>query len=536
MMKRMHSAGIPDVFRQTLSLCLLSLILLAGQGGDAGEAVAPFPAPGKWRGRFANEFQERGTLTIDLEKKRGAYSGISHSASDDGTQGPPITITGGKKVGGDFVLTGELSIPLEGEDSVPGRFVLTGAADGNDWSGTFRIEAEDGSFGIDGEFELRRGGGSNPTVAPQDLDAYGVDFALREFHDPQMNNELAVTIAVPVGWQFKEPGAIQWLPVTYGDPARIFYVLTGPKDEATGMFLSRQAYRYDFGIERLFALTLQQQAQQRQRIQNIARQTGMPVPMLEQPALDYRENTVDEGVIVKKPLSAEAFIQNLLAQDQGISRVQIAKSWKPESVVEGLEKVLPEMNRQISAMTPRGAAASRFTADTAVVEFTCFRDGKQYEQQMAAVIMYMHMESPANRITGAADEVVYWMVSPLVSVYALKGKLKEHELELAAIMGNSRVNPVWSAKVEYLVSETLRIISERKLKDQAEIQRTMNDTFDHISKTRREVFQNRQDTMSKVAQGMTDVITGTDRVRGDDGKIYAVPTGVLPERKVPWAW
>jgi len=62
---------------------------------------------------------------------------------------------------------------------------------------------------------------------------------LQEVRDPQMNNELAATVAVPDGWTFKDQNIIQWNSVIYTDPARIIYTLKGSKDEVTFEFVSR---------------------------------------------------------------------------------------------------------------------------------------------------------------------------------------------------------------------------------------------------------------------------------------------------------
>ena len=384
---------------------------------------------------------------------------------------------------------------------------------------------------------------SENELAPQgnngDMDAYKINFTLQEIHDLQMNNELAATIAVPDGWKFKDPNIVQWTPTTYSDPARIFFTLNGPEDEVTYEFTSTLSFRYDYGIDRLGAMLLQQQAGLEQQMKEMSNRYGINAPMPQQQQVEYRENTIDGGGIVRKPVSPEEFVKSALAQDKTISDVQITKIEKPEQIVKALEKTLPELNKQIADMMRQSGMTGPFngiTADTALVEFTCFKDGRQYEQQIAVTMTYMRLGSPTDIVTGAADEVVYWTIAPLVSAYALNGKLKNHDLEIATIMNNSQVNPVWKAKVDYLASETTRKINERQLKSQQEMQKTMNETFDYISRTRQEVFQNRQDLMSKVSQGWVDVITETDRVRGDDGKIYPVPTGTFPDRRVPWAW
>lgn len=376
-------------------------------------------------------------------------------------------------------------------------------------------------------------------VPATDLNVYKINYTLQEIRDPQMNNELAATVALPEGWKFNHQNIVQWNPATYSDPARISYTLSGPKDEATWIFMSKQSFHYDYGIERLISQVRRQNADLERQVKDLMNRYGTNTPMPQQQQLEYKENTIDGGGIVKKPVPPELFIFSQVAQDITISNVQVIKTVKPEPIVEELKKALPEINKQLSDMIRQSGVNVPFkgmTADTAMLEFTCFKDGKQYEQQVAVIITYMRMGSPCNVITGASDEVVYWTVSPLVSAYALKGKLKDHALEIATIMGNSQVNPVWTAKVDYLVAETIRQINERQLKHQQEIAKIMIDTSNDIARTRQETFQKRQDSMSKVMQGWTDVITSTDRVRGDDGKIYPVPTGMFPERKVPWAW
>jgi len=77
-----------------------------------------------------------------------------------------------------------------------------------------------------------------------------VNYALQEIRDPQLNNELAVTIAVPNGWKFKKQDTpiVAWNFATYGDPARVGFILEGPKDEASWGMLSQYTFHYDHGM------------------------------------------------------------------------------------------------------------------------------------------------------------------------------------------------------------------------------------------------------------------------------------------------
>ena len=113
--------------------------------------------------------------------------------------------------------------------------------------------------------------------------------------------------------------------------------------------------------------------------------------------------------------------------------------------------------------------------------------------------------------------------------------------------------------MEYLVTQTNIAINQKQIQSQEDISRKINETSAYVNKTRQETFQKRQDSMSKVSQGWTDVITGTDRWKDTSGTIRAVPSGYnygyqnssggmifnnsgtappgyTPINKTPWAW
>ncbi|MDR1270364.1 MAG: hypothetical protein LBK82_12650 [Planctomycetaceae bacterium] len=369
-----------------------------------------------------------------------------------------------------------------------------------------------------------------------DLEKYKVNFALQEIKDPQLNNELAVTVAVPEGWRFKDQNIVQWNPITYCDPASVAFTLNGQEDETQCELLSSRSFHYDYGMLSMAKFLYQQEMQIYQQALQLSRQTGVAMPELKRPQIqEYKEHAPSDGRIVKQPLSAEDFIKWLINQDKNITNIKIQKVEKPKLIVAELQKALPELNKQLSALLRQSGSTMQFnglTADTASVEFTCSKDGKRYEQRIGVIITYLRIASPCNVITKANDESVTWTVQ-LSSAYALEGKLKDHESEIAIIMGESKINPIWKAKVDYLVAETIRKIAEANLKTQEEIQRQMIETQNYVSKTHQEVFRNRSNAMSNVSTGWSNVLTGKEIVNLPDGSKYRVPIGVFNSNNLP---
>ncbi|MDR0392382.1 MAG: tetratricopeptide repeat protein, partial [Planctomycetaceae bacterium] len=370
------------------------------------------------------------------------------------------------------------------------------------------------------------------------LESHKVDFMLREIRDPQLNNELAVTIAVPDGWQIKDTNIVQWNPLTYADPARIAFTLNEPEDETQCDILSPLSFHYDYGILSISKLLDQKQKQVYQQALQLSRQTGISLPSeLQQPQIpEYKEHAPSDGRIIKQPTTAENFIKWLINQDKEISNVKIQKIEKPKLIVAELEKALPELNKQLTELLRQSGSSVQFkgvTADTALVYLTCSKNGKHYEQRICVVITYMRMASPCNIITNTNDESVIWTVTQLNSAYALAGKLKDHEVEIATILGESKINPVWKAKVEYLVAETIRKIAESRLKSQTEIQKQMLETQNYIAQTRQEVFRNKSNALSRTSEGMTNVLSGREVLRTPNGNNYRVPIGVFNSNNLP---
>ncbi|MDR1732398.1 MAG: hypothetical protein LBR61_09945 [Synergistaceae bacterium] len=228
------------------------------------------------------------------------------------------------------------------------------------------------------------------------------------------------------------------------------------------------------------------------------------------------------GLLVKQPVSPEDYIRELLNGDRTLSDVSVTKVSKPQAIAEALEKTAAVMNQQgIEEATRRGLRnpANRQTvADVALVDFTCLKDGRRQEGGMMVGIFYV-------RIDGGS---VMWNTTNMFAVAADEGKLRACEREFAAIMANTSINPAWEEVrgqvTNYLQQQNIRAQEAQIRINDAALQRQIQDTYNYISKNRREVLDNQADSASRISRGWTDTITGTDRWSGS-GESYSAPTG-----------
>ena len=297
--------------------------------------------------------------------------------------------------------------------------------------------------------------------------------------DPQMNNAPAMTVAVPEGWKMGR-GQVMWNFNMISDPAHISFEVRGPADDVC--FGMHSEIRFTFG--------------------------------------PYA--SPDHGLIIKQPVDAESFIKEILNSDKEISDVRVKKVTKPQPWSASLAKAAADLQKlNIEERLRRGMRNPRsvqVTSDCAVVEYTCLKNGLRYEGSVIIGTMYTQ-----------APEGVSWNTTPVISVYAHEGKLETYVKDISVILGNSFPNPAW----QEVVGQITNTLQQRKISEQqrqimandANLRRQMQETHDHISKTRREVFNRQQEARSNVNRGWTDVITGTDRWRGSDGTTHSAPTG-----------
>jgi len=296
--------------------------------------------------------------------------------------------------------------------------------------------------------------------------------------DPQMNNAVAATIAIPDGWKLTQ-GQVSWNFSRISDPAHIFAEVQGSADEACFMMISNILFAFGPYASPEFGFT------------------------------------------VKKPLSAEDYIKELLYNDKGISDVQVKKVTQPQGMVEMLTKMASDLergNREEGIRRGiRNAAAVKVTFDCALAEYTCLKKGSRYEGSVLVGITYTQM-----------PDSVIWHTTPMIGIYAREGKLEVHAKSIATIMGNSSINSAWVN----VVGQVINTMQQQKISAQqreimasdANLRRQLQETYKHISNTQREVFDKKQASMSNVSRGWTDAITGTDRWSGE-GESYSAPTG-----------
>jgi hypothetical protein len=229
----------------------------------------------------------------------------------------------------------------------------------------------------------------------------------------------------------------------------------------------------------------------------------------------------DFGFIIKQPVSPSDFIMEMMNNDREISDIKVTKITQPQAVAESLAQFAAELQKgQIAEGLRRGirdAASQRVTSDVALVEYTCSKNGRNYEGSVMVGAYYT-----------AAPTSVIWNTTAMIAVYAHEGKLAAYEKDIAALMGNTLINPAW----EQVRGQVTNYMQQQKISAQeaqirmsdAALQRQIRDTHEHIMKNQRETFANRQDSMSRVSRGWTNAITGTDTWSGG-GETYSAPTG-----------
>ena len=299
--------------------------------------------------------------------------------------------------------------------------------------------------------------------------------------DPNMSNVVAATVAVPEGWNMTT-GEVMWNFDMFSDPARVAIEVRNPKDDAYFGFVS-----------------------------------GMV----------FSGNSSASGIRTKQPMGAADFITEMLYNQPDLSDIKVTKVEKPKAIADAMQKQAAERQKrtieQGIQLGFRNATAVQVTSDCAVVEYTCTKNGLRYEGAM--YVGTYCSQSPFG---------VYWDTTPLVGIYAYEGKLASHGKSLAVLAGNTSVSPAWeqgliqvSAYLTQLHIDQIKIIEEttvQRLRHNAALQRQIQDTHEYTMRTRRETQAYRQEAMSNVNRGWSNVIRGVDT--WDDGRgAYSAPTG-----------
>jgi hypothetical protein len=325
--------------------------------------------------------------------------------------------------------------------------------------------------------------------------------------DPQMNNAIAATVVLPDGWKVTQE-QIVWNYNLYSNPAHVSLRIEGPNDGTSFSFFNGMKYGFDQRFLELLG-----------------------------PAVYLRGDFIEAGMIQKQPVSAADYYQSILQSNKNISDLQIRNVTKPQELTNKLDQEIAASSRQMAAdfaqyQASAGVAFKGLTYDLAVIEYTYAEGGKRYEEIACLVTVYRIFASTQQASYG--KEYIDWSAGPLVAKGAFEGKLKTHDAEFALIMGNSSIDPVWSAAVDKIIEKgslqglQKAIANQKTLKEQANIQsrmlKDMRDTYDYTRRNQQEIIANQQQSLSNTSRGWTNVFTETDTWQGVDGP-YTAPSG-----------
>ena len=327
---------------------------------------------------------------------------------------------------------------------------------------------------------------NNNILKPQTAQPTAADVMMiktQNILDPQMGNVVAAKVAIPEGWNLAT-GEVLWNFDMFSDPALVVIEVRNPKDDAYFSFVSCMGFNGD-------------------------------------------RNQFGSNIRRKQPMNAADFITEMLYNQPDLSDMKITKVEKPKAIADVMQKQAAERQKETIErgiqLGLRNATAAQVTSDCAVVEYTCTKNGLRYEGAMY-VGTYLS-QSPFG---------VYWDTTPLISVYAHEGKLASHGKSLAVLVGNTSVSPAWEQSliqvIAYLTQlniEQIKIIEEthgKALRHNAALQRQIQETHEHTMRTQRETQAYRQEALSNVNRGWSNVFRGVDT--WDDGSgAYSAPTG-----------
>ena len=303
--------------------------------------------------------------------------------------------------------------------------------------------------------------------------AGGAMIRMEHIPDPQMNNAVAATIALPEGWKVTQ-GQVTWNYNTYADFAHVTLLINTKADDAGVFIISPWKYSHG-GIGNL-------------------------------------------GYPLKQPVSAEDYAKELLnllfgKNNRNVSDFRVTKVNKPQNYLNSMNELA---SVKLQVLTAAGHSVSG-AADFAHVEFTYFLDGRGYEAEAMLGTTYI-MAGPAT----------FWETTPIIIAGAHEGKAKVYANDIVTIIGNSSLNPAWVETVERLQNQLIQESVDQSYRDMmatdAMLKQQLQNTHDHISRNQRDVFNNRRESMSNVMSGWTDTFSGRERWRSYDGT-YSTPSG-----------
>ncbi|MDR1978509.1 MAG: hypothetical protein LBQ42_07230 [Synergistaceae bacterium] len=320
--------------------------------------------------------------------------------------------------------------------------------------------------------------------------AQGLLVKRHEMLDPQMNDAVAATVAVPDGWEIGKGSQVVWNLNIYANPAYLMFEVNGP-DEAK--FVYSTPFKFHF---------------------------NQKWPMFTPPAsFSQLQIDPDFGVLALQLMTASDFLNWLLKQNSEISGVRIKEITRPQGLDSVINKAVEEENARdiprLNAMASCNIYQGR-TYDLAVAEYSYVKEGKRHEEVGFIVANYRTWMSTSPLSYGKYS--ILWDVQ-IMAMSALEGKLKAHENDFALILSNSGPDPVWAETVETITTQGML----REIKRQEDAIRTIRAAQVRASNNQ-SAIENRRQAQSNVTRGWTNAITGVDTWSGG-GEKYDAPTG-----------
>ena len=296
--------------------------------------------------------------------------------------------------------------------------------------------------------------------------------------DPQMNNAVAATVALPGGWKLAEK-QVTWNFNTYLDLAHVLFQLNSEADDAGFFMISPMKF--------------------------IMNNTGGNL-----------------GYAPKQPVSAEALAREWLDMlySKRTSGFRVKRVTQPQYVLESLNAAIPKVRQRYASSVYN---VKSITSDAAQVEFMFTADGHVWEGVAVLGAIYSSVSTNDGRIN-----FVNWETTPFIVLGAQEGRAEAYSNDVAVIIGNSSINPAWRETVDQLQSLLQQRALEKseldKLASDAALRQQLQDTHNYITRTQREVFNNRQASMSNVNRGWSNTVAGVDTWSGG-GESYSAPAG-----------
>jgi hypothetical protein len=304
----------------------------------------------------------------------------------------------------------------------------------------------------------------------------GILFEKRRITDPQFGGAVAATVNAPQGWIIE--GKADWNFQSTFKPAYVGYVVKSPADDAWFTFTGPYVAACYFS--------------QSPSSGNEARQLGR---------------------LLVPPMKPEDLVKMTLEGDKAIGNVKITQVDKLDGNAANREKT----RREILAQLKGAGGMTDYQVEEAIVHATFTKNGTPWEAIFYLSARYSYGNSPYS------GQFCAWDAGPFLGLQAHAGRLKKYESTLMAICLGSTLDPVWVQAMDTIGNQLVqqRIASAHQAAMAA--QRAAQSTYAQADRNR-SAITSRSESNSRIMQGWTDAITGTDRWEGG-GEKHSAPTG-----------